>query len=378
MGIGAKSESLWSLVKSCEREVDISDISSIISTDSKHVRIAVDFSIVLIAAASVVWAKMFKPTDNESWSSGLQRYSKVNDDKAIIQGIKEIMYAKNAQFLKNNLLPIWCMEGDFNNKKLATVNRKSKRQEKKEKIIEIYCKLKSACENLAKTRDHLENFSFIEEHMGNYVYVEKGTVNNIGELFSELKKLLSYPDNGFLKSSILNEVRHYFQNDKSFMCFKVPEIAEAEKTAAILTNIGFCHAVMTTDSDALVLGAKYIFFKKRRMANDDDEDNNSTRYSLYCYNEVASVLGIQTVTCFLALAMILGTDFSERICPMKTTQKNHPIVFTRCTDREITDYIYNLNLLNCGAIKPDSCLEMLGITENDKLIVRKKFIETFY
>lgn len=377
MGIGGNSESLWSLVKSCEREVDISEIASIISTDSQQARIAVDFSVILMAAASATWTRMFKPNDNEGWSSGLQRYSKMSDDK-ITESIKEIIYAKNAQFLKYNLLPIWCMEGDFNRNKLATGNRRAERQAKKEKILEIYCKLKSACENLTETRAHLENFRFIEEHMGDYVYAEKGKINNIGELFSELKKLLSSSNNGFLKSSILSNIRNYFQKDKSFKCFKVPEIAEAEKTAAILTNIGFCQGVMTTDSDALILGAKYVFFKKRKQSYDDDEEDNSMRYSLYCYNEVASELKIQSVTCFLALAMILGNDFGERLCGMKTVQKNHPIIFTRCTDREITDYIYDLNLKNCGVMRPDVCLDMLGITENDKLIVRKKFLEVFY
>lgn len=376
MGIGGNSESLWSLIKACERVVDISEIASIISTDSQQARIAVDFSVVLMAAASATWTRMFKPGENEGWSSGLQRYAKMNDEK-ITESIKEIIYAKNAQFLKNNLLPIWCMEGDFNKNKLATGNRKSERQERKKKILEIYCKLKSACENLTETRAHLDNFKFIEEHMGDYVYVEKGRVNNIGELFSELKKLLSSSNSGFLKSSILNNIRNYFQKDKSFMCFKVPEIAEAEKTAAVLTNIGFCQGVMTTDSDALILGSKYVFFKKRKQS-DEDEDSNSTLYSLYCYNEVATELKIQSVTCFLALAMILGNDFGERLCGMKTVQKYHQIIFTRCTDREITDYIYDLNLKHCGVIRPDICLDMLGVTENDKLIVGKRFMDSFY
>lgn len=384
MGIGGENNNLWSYINPYERIVRLSEIASVIGNDADKPRVAVDAAYALEACLSMVWVQIVGNSgkkDNISVSEKKGNIENFNMEY-MIKKTQEFMIAKNNSLLGARMYPIWCMDGDRNSEKLATQTRINKSSPLFKSLMLSYIKAKKLSKEGSTSRSHLDKYNAIE--MAYYrldesekeenVYVDP-TKETFEEHFKYVTDLLPAVK---IKCKGFNEkVYEIFKTYEGFKnnVIRVPKISEGERLCSLLTQIGFCEAVHANDSDTMICGAKYVFFKKIFTKNTNPKFNNALSenkndpwYSLYSYQEVLTNLGI-TPSGMLYLGIRMGNDFNDRIGNDKFDS-----ILKEARQNTISgnyDDIYELNTIHCGRLKPDICVDHFSVTKE----LKKEVIE---
>lgn len=371
MGIGEGAQSLWKhpAVSKCEKVIKFSQLSNILSTDH-NARIAIDSSISVQANISVIWGKIFGEDPNSE-----AEIKNFNEDY-IVDQTKIMLHATNKKFKNANLIPVWCFEGERNQNKLATEKRISKSLPDRIELVQLYIKLKKSAGNNLNCINKVKQFEYVEEIIDAVGLNPDDIVfNPIKENFNSLFQMFysKIRTTQIRTKSMMKRIYEVF-NESCFETIRIPEIPEAEKLCVILTHIGYCRAVFSTDSDVIVLGAKFIFFNKRftkeeKLTPEYREmiRSGDSLVSFYSYHEIIHEMQI-TPEKLLLFAILLGNDFNEKVTGdgLKTIPK-------KLSDPTFNIYTYNEE--NCNTLKIDVCLEMLSITKEEKNIVKAKLLE---
>lgn len=359
MGIG----DFWQKVSQCERIVNFSGLREILATD-RNPKIAFDTSIFIQANISVVWSNIF---------SGEFSPDLLNEDH-IVNTVKSMIKEMNMKFKKNNMEPVWCLEGKKSENKLVCEKRNSKYSKANDELIYYYLKAKIAAGSSPESAQRISQLSIIEKILNKATFdIDTVKVDFTKEKFSNIyKKLMICLQNTQVRTpSMMKRIYEIF-TEPEFESLLIPEISEAEKLCAILTHIGYCEAVFTTDSDSIVMGSKYVFHKKKLSEQEKNSEmykshKYDTFYSLYSYYDILSQMKWTPDDLFL-WAVLFGNDFNTKV------DGNGPVTIQKYLNDPNFD-IYAYNILNCDSLKPDICHAELSISENEKKLVKQKLME---
>ena len=372
MGIGKKGNSLWAYINSSERVVKLSDIAGIIGNDSGNTRIAVDAAYVKEACFHVVWNMVTNLGNDDNFNA-----------EYIINKTKELIISKNNTLIKNGFKPIWCMDGDRSSYKTETEKRIRKNDANYRTLIETYMKAKILAEKSPELKSRLKKYEYIETAYNRYDDITEDIVrenmksNNDNSRFEEhyvyIGKYL-LPITRIKPKSFDKMVYKVFEEHDGFKnsFIRIPSISEGEKLASILTQMGYCEGVYSTDSDCLIFGAKFIFFKKKYSegkSNPNYKNSNQSDpwYSLYSYQEVIKNLAISPQD-MINLAIRMGNDFNDRI-PRDRFEKIYSDIKTYKDNYDMYDY----NILHCGIYNPDICYSVFAISKEIKALIADEF-----
>jgi len=292
------------------------------------------------------------------------------------------MIAKHNSLLGVRLQPIWCMDGDKSPNKKATQDRIDKIEPKLHALMQHYMKAKLLSKPGSESRIRLEKYKTIEVayyrvekfFTEETIYIDK-TKDTFEENFRQIQTLLpivKIKPRGFDKT--LYEIFDEYPGFKNNV-IRIPQISEGEKLCCILTQLGICEGIHANDSDSLIFGGKFIFFKKKSSKNANPKyDNNLPEnksdpwYSLYSYQEVIARIGLSPSE-MLVLAVRMGNDFNKRV----SGERFDTIVKDIKTKKDFD--IYNYNVLNCGRLNPDICVDEFEISKDLKKFIFDKFKE---
>lgn len=366
MGIGG-SETLLSAISSKPMEIDFSKIYEYFSTDDDFVNVSVDFGLERMAIYSVIWYNVM-----DRLLSGEE--GNFASDEYIIEETKKMLVIRNRSFIKAKLMPYWCLEGTPNKKKLATQIRSSKNLSIKEELLSLFLKadaLKSSAHS--ETMKNINKFSYLKKRLSEtlphvinnkllFVDEKKENITDIyNKIVTLVKNVRIFPENYF------NLIEEYvIENKKEFKSIKIPSISEAEKVGSILTQIGFCKILFTTDSDALVLGARYVARKKL----SSEYGGNDRTYLIHSYEKILQDEEL-TPNKLLLVGILMGNDFNT-----KAKGDGYKTIKEKISKPDFSLYEYNVN--HCGTLNPDVCIAELGITREERDIVFEKVKELFF
>lgn len=374
MGIGSGNQGLWFKISSSEKIVRLSQLRDVLRTD-RDPKIAFDTSIFVQATIAAIWSNIFNKNSSgkKNIESG-ENLCNLNEDY-IITEVRKKLEETNAKFRKCGMIPVWCMEGlSKNNDKLAKEKRKIFYGKTNDNLIYYYLKAKIAMGQNAESIERVKKLSIIEKIIDrasfdpNSIVVDY-TKENFSTIYSTLLVTLSSTE--VRTKRMMEEIYNVFKSP-SFEVLYVPEIVEAEKLCVILTHIGYCEAVYSTDSDTIVLGAKHVFFKKRLTKEEKTMEKyknyeSDTVFSFYSYYEVISDLKM-TPEKLLIFSILLGNDFNRKV-----SGDGIGTIETRHLSNPSFD-IYKYNLDNCGTLNPDICFSFLTISNEEKKLVRDRLI----
>lgn len=356
MGIGT-SETLISILSQYATKYKLSEIYKAFKTDEDYVKVAIDASVEKFSIFCALWSNIVEKIIDEK--TDLTEY--LNDDYMVDQTAK-ILLAKNKNYLSVNLDPYWCLEGKPNKNKLATQNRSSDNNRRKEELLLLILKAEKACEmhcgNIDSPRK-IKRFEYVKNRlMDAFPKVKLEYFDEKKEEFSKIysrivvlaKQVRIYPPKFF------DRVEQFMLENKEFKCIRVPEISEAEKLGSILTQVGFCKILFTSDSDAIVLGARY--FATKTNGTDGEKE-----YSIFSYEKILSEEGLTPIS-LLMLGILLGNDFNT-----KAYGDGYKKVRRMMADPDFCIFKYNADL--CGILNPDICIKELGVRNEERELVMK-------
>lgn len=350
MGIGGTLNKNFS---SYSTKYKLNEIYHAFRTDENFIRVAVDMSIEKISVYCALWSSLVDKIVNEN--SDLTAF--LNDDY-IFDQVCNALVSKNRAFRSANLDPYWCFEGKPNKNKLATQSRVNENNRKKEELLMQIFKAEEACKfhnGHTESLKRIQRFSYVKQKlMENFPSLKLEYFDSKKEDFSKIyarivtlaQQVRIYP------SKFHDRIEKFMMGNDEFKCVKVPEISEAEKLGAILTQIGFCKILFTKDSDAIVLGARYVAIK-----------SSDKEYAIYSYEKILSGEKL-TPNSLLTFGILLGNDFNT---------KEWNTGFAKC--RKLLDdsnfCIFKHNADLCGILNPDICVDELGIKKEEREIVFK-------
>lgn len=347
MGIGT-SETLIAAIRNRPTEMTLEEIAKNFSRDGEKVKIAIDSSIERFAVFCAIWSTVV-----DEISRGDKK--KANDE-FIIEETKKILTYKNRAFFGAGLIPHWCMEGNKSENKLATKNRSDLNRERKEELLKLLLKAEKACQcGLAGTEsaNRIKNYSYIRDKlMESFPKFELEYFDEKKEDFAKIfsRILVLAPQVRVYPKNYFEIIDKYIMETKEFNAIRVPEISEAEKLGSILTQLGFCEILFTTDSDAIVLGAKHLAKK-----------TPEGKYAIYSYEKILKEENL-TPNALLIVAILMGNDYNT-----KGRGDGYKTIRTKINDPEFNLYMYNANL--CGILRPNICIRELGVSREERKIV---------
>jgi len=351
-------DGLWTYeeVKKCERVIKLSQLKKELSID-REAKIAIDSSIIIKANFSVVWSKIFGNVgDGEANLDNL-------NEKYIASEVKRMLKESNQKFMRNGIIPIWCMEGDKTDDKISSQQYAETYKKDIFELIQYYLKAKKASINDVESKKRMEKFSLVDQIIKQMEFdtdfiIYDPTKENFSSVYSKFYSLL---ERTHLRTKLMNKEIYEIFKELEFKSIRIPEISQAEKLCVILTQIGYCQAVYSTDSDNLVLGAKHLLIKKKGSKSQYD-----TEYSLYSYYSILKEFKI-TPEKFFLLSVLLGNDFCRGL---KGAGPKRALDLVR--DKNID--IYDLDRKNCGDLRPDICLKYLTVSQEERNLVKERII----
>jgi len=363
-------EELWEVLKEkqCGKTVPLSQLRNFIKVD-KSARIAIDAYLLYYKYFCVEWR-----VSVEGGSFSIDRIF-----ANTIRRIDEMCRKLN----NNGLEHVFCLDGDRSVTKLATERRNSVKEVKIGEIAKIHYDCVKWCENnqLSPERNYLDvlkRYDFLREYWPNAPRWRRTTLlddpidpeankNPIiappldSEVFdiltemSRLKGVLSkYPivprDMSLIIQDGLRQCGHRF--------LSIPTVSEGEKVASIAVKIGFCQAVLSTDSDLLPMGT--------RMIIKEIKDDIATIYS---YPETLGKLQM-THEQLMSLSIMLGNDFNDGIPGMAKVKCLQEVMRPGFN-------IYDFDLSRGGCLNVNICIEAFTISEQECNLVEEEIIRLF-
>jgi len=276
-----------------------------LSTVHGIVRIAIDASLLAFKHFCKIW----HPT---------------SDPQACLVASMESLHSLVARFRKVGVEIVWCFDGVKSKDKLATQKRIDEHQRHVDDILRLYrlaqVSLGSPLKKLPSGQDgfaddlrsaealspegdlsRLASFRNLLEPMltASHEPDENGVNSTTEEIIACMeKKLKSHP---FRPARMMEQILAFLQA-KGCVCMKVEEVSEAEKLCSILCHLGVVNAVYSNDGDLIPMRTPVII-----------KDIKDGAVQLYKHADIMSCLGFGSHAELMALCIILGCDFNERI-----------------------------------------------------------------
>jgi hypothetical protein len=335
---------LWEILKQngCGEEMTLAELRE---------RVAVDGRCCFAADAYVAYYKYYCTV----WKYSVEGNFSVND---IITDCVKRLDDMSKNLKRQGIDLLWCVDGKHDKNKLATKRRGERRDVKTLEIAEIHRSCLHYCEmnpesTLSESRV-LSQYNFLHEHWLTST-VELGEDFDLHPMIADMKKdLAKYPIMfpGVRKaiSTRLESLGHRF--------LSVPEISEGEKLCSIAVKTGLCQAVLSSDSDLIPMGTRYIV----------KEIKNGIA-TVFTYHDTITKLGI-TYEQLMSLSIMLGNDFNNGIDHMGKVKCFNEIMKP--------DFdIYKFDREHCGILLVNTCLSVFSISAQECKLVEDAITNNF-
>jgi len=391
-------EDLWEALKEkqCGKTVPLSQLRNLIKVDCAS-RLAIDAYLIYYKYFCVEWRVS---AEGNSFST----------DRVISNTIRRI--DDMCKKLNNNGLEhVFCLDGEKSAIKLATERRGSIKDAKISEIAKIHYSCTKWCErnplDAATYPDILRRYDFLRDYWPNSprwrhmetltsptgprtpleqpdtpaqaaassdntdsplgqtavapvanrnpTDNETDTTFNISDEVSRLKKVLSkYP---IIPRDMYRIIQVELQQ-RGHRFLSIPSIPEGEKLAATAVKIGFCQAVLSSDSDLLPMGT--------RMIIKEIKDDIATVFS---YPETLAKLQM-THEQLMSYSIMLGNDFNEGIPGMAKVKCLQELMKPGFN-------IYDFDQSRGGCLNVNICLEAFTISRQECDLVEQEVTKLF-
>lgn len=284
----------WDEIKPCSSEVTITEIKDIIATDSPNPRVAIDAYLQIVSSFKACW-------------SGMVKNGNITSFEPVIKSTIEKCVSLDRSFTKEGMRTIWCLDGDKSVRKLDTERRSKDREDTKAEMMSMYlmlCETKSGEELV----DFKKKYTLLAQHIPRDFVPIPMTTDRIQDYNSKLAN--SYSAGHFFPPNMFNLIVAGMTSKlgaDNINFLRVGSISEGEKLATILTHLGVAQAIFTTDSDTIIIGARFVI-----KSMSSFQKTSVTRYHLYSYARVIRYLGINHSQ-LLKLAILFGNDFNDMV-----------------------------------------------------------------
>jgi hypothetical protein len=357
MGSKMGIEHLWQVLdeKKCGQSIPLNRLKYVLQTD--QCRLAID--------AKLIFHKHF----STQWKIMIER-SYFSYDKVYTEAVRKIKESCNL-LTTNGIEQLWCMDGDRTADKLATSRRSSARESG---LIEIAKLHKQCSDNITTGGEQMDTeanallpYAFLKEYWqlcdsdsadakeddgskGDSTSMSSDSVmSQIEALKRLLAKHMIIPKN-------YAEVMEARLKKEGCKFLQVSSISEGEKLCVVAVQTGYCQAVLTTDTDVLPLGVRFVVKEiKDGLAR------------VYTYGQALRNLEM-THEQFLSLCVMLGNDFNDGVEGMAKVGCMKEVM------REDFN-LYDFDVSRCGCLRVNTCINSFSISAKEYEMVSKA-IET--
>jgi hypothetical protein len=336
MGLGTGSSDL---TKPTRLKLKLHEIKEIIRTDHNEPCVAIDAQFYIIRSYMAVWIA-------RALGSGVTSFEQI-----IISAIEKCCSIERDLTAKG-FRTIWCLDGEKSINKLATARRREQRMRGQHEMMSMY--LIIAKSKTGKELVSFENtYTLIKQHIpADFVPLPMEQASLV-EIESKLQT--KFKNGGFMPPDLTKRVIAGMLAKISTTRFmRVDEISEGEKLASILSHLGVAQAVMTDDSDALVLGARYTI---SNIYNNGKTPGTETEYYLGSYSRVVRSNNI-THKQLMMFAILLGNDFNTKV-PREGIVTTTANVMSK--DFDITQH----NIKHLGCLNIGICLSEFTVSKEE-------------